>query len=149
MLGEHRRQNWRRQYALAYWSRWPARLSVEPCSPNPPKSRSTTCCSSRRRLRAPGRDLPDQGFFPEECACLAASRCGQTRTDPQRREENGPDFAVIWARNYGKGRVRYNGLGHVQAVWDRPEFQKMWLEMIQWSMGLVPGDATPRPKPDK
>jgi uncharacterized protein len=59
------------------------------------------------------------------------------------------DFAVIWARNYGKGRVLYNGLGHVQAVWDRPEFQKMWLEMIPWSMGLVPGDATPRPEPDK
>jgi hypothetical protein len=27
--------------------------------------------------------------------------------------------------------VLYNGLGHVQAVWDRPDFQKMWLEMVQ------------------
>src|SRR5579859_5679326 len=72
---------------------------------------------------------------------LELTRKGVKRTDR--------DFAVIWARNYGKGRVLYNGLGHVQAVWDRPEFQKMWLEMIQWSMGLLPGDATPRPKPDK
>ena len=56
------------------------------------------------------------------------------------------DFPVIWAKNYGKGRVLYNGLGHVQAVWERPDFQKMWLEMVQWSMGLVPGDATPRKK---
>jgi type 1 glutamine amidotransferase len=55
------------------------------------------------------------------------------------------DFAVAWARAYGKGRVLYNGLGHVPEVWDRPDFQKMWLEMVQWSMGLVPGDATPRP----
>ena len=59
------------------------------------------------------------------------------------------DFAVIWAKNYGKGRVLYNGLGHVQAVWDRPEFQKIWLEIVQWSMGLIPGDATPRVKSEK
>jgi type 1 glutamine amidotransferase len=55
------------------------------------------------------------------------------------------DFPVIWARNYGKGRVLYNGLGHTLEVWDRPEFQRMWLEMVQWSMGMIPGDATPRP----
>jgi len=40
----------------------------------------------------------------------------------------------------------YNGLGHVQAVGERPDFQKMWLEMVQWSMGVIPGDATPRSK---
>jgi type 1 glutamine amidotransferase len=58
-------------------------------------------------------------------------------------------FPVIWARNYGKGRVLYNGLGHVPAVWERPEIQQMWLEMIQWSMGLIPGDATPLLKPTR
>jgi uncharacterized protein len=54
------------------------------------------------------------------------------------------DFAVVWAKNYGKGRVLYNGLGHTQEVWDRPDIQKMWVEMVQWSMGIIPGDATPR-----
>ncbi len=53
-------------------------------------------------------------------------------------------FPVIWARDYGKGRVLYNGLGHTLEVWDRPEIQRMWLEMVKWSMGLIPGDATPR-----
>lgn len=57
------------------------------------------------------------------------------------------DFAVAWARNYGKGRVFYCGLGHREDVWDRPDVQKMWLEAIKWAMGLTPGDATPRPKP--
>jgi type 1 glutamine amidotransferase len=57
------------------------------------------------------------------------------------------DFAVIWAHNYGKGRVLYNGLGHRRDVWDRPDLQKMWLEMVEWSMGLIPGDATPRTAP--
>ncbi len=57
------------------------------------------------------------------------------------------DFAVVWVRNYGKGRVMYNGLGHLEAVWDRPDIQKMYVEQIKWLMGMVPGDATPRPKP--
>jgi type 1 glutamine amidotransferase len=72
---------------------------------------------------------------------IELSRKGVRRTDK--------DFAVIWAKNYGKGRVLYNGLGHVQAVWERPDFQKMWLEMVEWSMGLIPGDATPRSKPEQ
>lgn len=59
------------------------------------------------------------------------------------------DFAVIWARNYGKGRVLYNGLGHCREVWDRPDIQRMWLEMIEWAMGMTPGDAAPRPAPAK
>jgi len=59
------------------------------------------------------------------------------------------DFAVIWARNYGKGRVLYNGLGHRREVWDRADMQRMWLEMVQWSLGIIPGDATPRPAPPK
>jgi type 1 glutamine amidotransferase len=59
------------------------------------------------------------------------------------------DFPVIWARNYGKGRVLYNGLGHTREVWDRPDIQRMWLEMIEWGMGMIPGDATPRPAPTK
>jgi uncharacterized protein len=57
------------------------------------------------------------------------------------------DFAVIWARDYGKGRVLYNGLGHTPDAWDRPEIQQMWSELVPWSMGLIPGDATPRPAP--
>jgi type 1 glutamine amidotransferase len=57
------------------------------------------------------------------------------------------DFAVIWARNYGKGRVLYNGLGHTAEGFERPEIQEMWLGQIRWSMGLAPGDATPRPLP--
>ncbi len=59
------------------------------------------------------------------------------------------DFAVVWARSYGKGRVLFNGLGHSLDVWERDDFQKMMLDSIRWSMGLVPGDATPRPLPAK
>ncbi len=72
---------------------------------------------------------------------LDASKVDLSRKGVHRKDE---DFAVIWARSYGKGRVLYNGLGHRPEVWDRPEIQKMWQEMVDWSMGLTPGDATPR-----
>jgi type 1 glutamine amidotransferase len=75
---------------------------------------------------------------------LDSSKVDLSRKGVHRKDR---DFAVIWARDYGKGRVIYNGLGHRREVWERPDIQKMWLEMVQWSMGLIPGDATPRPAP--
>jgi uncharacterized protein len=55
------------------------------------------------------------------------------------------DFAVTWAKMYGKGRVYYTTLGHVEANWDKPEFQQMITEAIKWAMGLENADITPRP----
>ena len=57
------------------------------------------------------------------------------------------DFAVTWAKMYGKGRVYYTSLGHVEENWDKPEFQKMLIEAIKWSMNLENADITPRPLP--
>lgn len=59
---------------------------------------------------------------------LDARKIDLNKKDVHRKDN---DFAVAWARNYGKGRVLYNGLGHVQEVWDRPDIQKMWLEMVE------------------
>jgi len=57
------------------------------------------------------------------------------------------DFAVTWAKMYGKGRVYYTSLGHVQANWDKPEFQAMITEAIKWAMRLENADLTSRPLP--
>jgi type 1 glutamine amidotransferase len=57
------------------------------------------------------------------------------------------DFAVTWAKMYGKGRVYYSTLGHPDQNWDRPEMQTMYVEAIKWAMGLTDGDVTPRPAP--
>lgn len=56
------------------------------------------------------------------------------------------DFALAWAREYGKGRVFASVLGHTEESWDDPKMQKMWLEAIKWTMGLTQGDAKPRPR---
>jgi uncharacterized protein len=57
------------------------------------------------------------------------------------------DFAVSWAKMYGKGRVFYSTLGHVEQNWDDPRIQKMYLEAIKWAMGLVNADVRPRLAP--
>ena len=77
---------------------------------------------------------------------LDADKIDLARKGVHRKDK---DFAVIWARKYGKGRVLYNGLGHREDVWERADIQKMWLDMVRWSMGDLPGDASPRPAPAK
>jgi len=76
--------------------------------------------------------------------------------DPGKLDLNNPrvhrkdqDFAVTWAKMYGKGRVYYSTLGHVPENWDRPDFQQMFIEAIKWAMGLVDADVTPKPAPEK
>jgi type 1 glutamine amidotransferase len=74
------------------------------------------------------------------------------RLDASRLDLNNPrvhrkdkDFAVAWARNYGKGRVFYSTFGHTEESWDNPAMQTMWLEAIKWAMGMTNADVTPRP----
>jgi type 1 glutamine amidotransferase len=57
------------------------------------------------------------------------------------------DFVVTWAKMYGRGRVYYSTLGHVDQNWDDPRMQDMYVNAIKWAMGLVDADVTPRPAP--
>ena len=59
------------------------------------------------------------------------------------------DFPVVWAKQYGKGRVFNVGWGHPDTTWDNPQFQAMMLEGIKWAMGVTKADATPKPFPGK
>ncbi len=74
------------------------------------------------------------------------------RLDASKLDLNNPrvhrkdhDFAVTWAKMYGKGRVYYSTLGHVEENWDDPRLQRMYVEAIKWAMGLVNADVSPRP----
>jgi len=56
------------------------------------------------------------------------------------------DFPLAWAKTYGKGRVFYSSFGHAASTWDNPDVYRMYFEALKWSLGLVDGDATPRPR---
>jgi type 1 glutamine amidotransferase len=45
------------------------------------------------------------------------------------------DFAVSWIKPFGKGRVFYTSLGHNEAVWNDPRYQKHLLAGIAWAGG--------------
>jgi hypothetical protein len=75
---------------------------------------------------------------------LDASRLDLSGTRVHRQDR---DFAVAWAKMYGKGRVFYSTIGHVEENWDRPEVQKMYGEAIKWALKLVDADIAPRPLP--
>jgi uncharacterized protein len=76
------------------------------------------------------------------------------RLDPSKLDLSNPrvhrtdrDFAVTWAKMYGKGRVFYSCLGHEEQNWDDPRVQGMYTAAIEWVTGLVNADVTPRPLP--
>lgn len=55
------------------------------------------------------------------------------------------DFPVVWARNYGAGRVYVSTFGHLDDRWDEPAIRNLYLEGIRWALGLTDADVTPNP----
>ncbi len=57
------------------------------------------------------------------------------------------DMPIVWAKQYGKGRVWYSSFGHEEVSLDDPRVQKMYIGAIKWALGLADADITPRPLP--
>jgi type 1 glutamine amidotransferase len=53
------------------------------------------------------------------------------------------DFAVAWAKTYGRGRVFYSTLGHTKESWSDPHVTTMYAEAIRWVLGLSEGSTLP------
>jgi uncharacterized protein len=88
-----------------------------------------------------------KNFSRDKCRVLMRLDASKLDLANPRVHRQDRDFAVAWAKTYGKGRVFYSTLGHVDENWDRPEFRKMYVEAIRWALGLVDADVTPRPAP--
>jgi len=54
------------------------------------------------------------------------------------------DFAVSWIREEGSGRVFYSSLGHRFEIFTDPTILHHWLAGIQYALGDLDADATPR-----
>jgi hypothetical protein len=55
------------------------------------------------------------------------------------------DFAVAWIRKEGEGRVFYCSLGHDTNVFQEPAILRFYLDGIQYALGDLAADATPKP----
>ena len=58
------------------------------------------------------------------------------------------DFPLVWAKNYGQGRVVYSSLSHDTESWDIRGLQVMMFEAIKWSLGLTDAPVQPHAKRD-
>jgi type 1 glutamine amidotransferase len=56
------------------------------------------------------------------------------------------DFAVAWAKMYGKGRVFYSTLGHTNESWSDPAVKTMYFEAIKWALGMTEGSTQSHPR---
>jgi type 1 glutamine amidotransferase/HEAT repeat protein len=70
--------------------------------------------------------------------------------DPHNRTASGMraadrDLPVSWIRTFGKGRVFYCSLGHNDEVYWNPAVLQHYLDGIQYALGDLQADATPRP----
>ncbi len=60
------------------------------------------------------------------------------------RDDN--DYPIAWIRQHGKGRVFYTTLGHNPHVFWEPRMLEMFLAGVQYALGDLQADATPRPR---
>ena len=55
------------------------------------------------------------------------------------------DHPLAWAKMYGKGRVFYGSFAHANATWDIADVKRMYLEAINWALGMTEGTIQPHP----
>ena len=60
----------------------------------------------------------------------------------KRRADN--DYAAAWIKYEGKGRVFYCVFGHNMSVFWQPAIVQFYLDGIQWAIGDLKADASPR-----
>jgi type 1 glutamine amidotransferase len=85
-----------------------------------------------------------KNFSRDRVRVLARLDSGKLDLKNPRVHRTDKDFAMAWAREYGKGRVFYSTFGHTEESWDNPAMQTMWLEAIKWAMGITKADVRPR-----
>jgi hypothetical protein len=88
---------------------------------------------------AKARQLANAATTPER------ARRGFERAAAARRPDG--DMPIVWAKKYGKGRVWYSSFGHEETSLDDARVQKMYVGAIQWALGMVEADITPRRLP--
>lgn len=59
-------------------------------------------------------------------------------------EPNDIDTGISWVKSWGKGRVFYSSLGHNHPVTWNPAVLQHYLAGIQFALGDLPADTTPR-----
>lgn len=84
--------------------------------------------------RSDRRVLVSLDLSDKDTGDVAASKGG--------REDK--DYAVAWIKTVGQGRVFYCSLGHAQNVFQDAAVNQFYLDGIQFALGDLPADASPK-----
>jgi type 1 glutamine amidotransferase len=79
------------------------------------------------------------------CRVLLSLDLGDPATAAKKGQRADKDFAVAWIRKEGEGRVFYSSLGHEKNVFQEPAILQFNLDGIQYALGDLAADATPKP----
>lgn len=52
-------------------------------------------------------------------------------------------YPIVWCREFGKGRVYYDAMGHRMDVWDNETFLKSVSDAVEWALGEGASQAKP------
>lgn len=69
---------------------------------------------------------------------------GEGKT-PDKGKRVDKDYGISWIKTHGKGRVFYCALGHDQTIFMEAKILKHYLAGLQFALGDIEADATPRP----
>ncbi len=59
------------------------------------------------------------------------------KTDMTKKGIEATDFPLVWWREYGKGKVMYNALGHRPEIWRSDWYQTMIVNTLKWGTGQM------------
>jgi len=68
-----------------------------------------------------------------------------TEAGGKRKARKDGDYAISWIKREGEGRVFYCSLGHDMNVFQEPAILQFYLDGIQYALGDLAADATPKP----
>jgi len=82
-------------------------------------------------------------YSREKLRVLVSIDPAQTHLDVKGLNRKDNDYAISWAKSYGKGRVFYCALGHVHNLFWNPMVVQHYLDGIQFALGDLKADTTP------
>jgi type 1 glutamine amidotransferase len=80
-----------------------------------------------------------------KCRVLLSLDLSDPATGGQKGKRADNDYAVAWIKKEGEGRVFYCSLGHDANVFQEPAILQFNLDGIQYALGDLAADATPKP----
>ncbi len=84
-----------------------------------------------------------KNFNKDAIHVLALLQIGDERKKQDKYDV--PDYPMIWCRQYGKGRIYYNGMGHREDLWLNEVFQRSIVDAAEWLLD----DGPPRAEPGR